>query len=380
MSNLILNSLEIEGFRAFERLTIERLGQVNLVVGKNNVGKSCLLEALRIYAQRGSPETIRDILTSRDESGRIDDQTTEVYTYIDAIKYLFYERKVFVEHPSVDTFKIGPVGDANLRIVVSTQWFEEIDDPESNRKRWRPASERLPLIEGVDDFLPGISIAFGKESLISVLLSRFLDRRFSRSSPLQRVGGIACIFIPANSLDENTLTELWDNVTLKPGEEDVLEGMHIIESGVERINLIGQERRPTRISTRIPVVKMRNVSEPIPLRSLGEGMTRLFGIVLALVNAQDGLLLVDEVDSGLHYTVHPALWRLVFKIAVHLNVQVFATTHSWDCIEGFQQAAQEVENGEGMLIRLERRQGHIVPISFDTSRLSIATRQEIEVR
>jgi len=152
--------------------------------------------------------------------------------------------------------------------------------------------------------------------------------------------------------------------------------MHIIELDVEKINLIGQERK----SARIPIVKVRNVPEPIPLRSLGEGMTRLFGIVLALVNARDGLLLVDEVDSGLHYTVHPALWRLVFQIAAQLNVQVFATTHSWDCIEGFQQAAQEMEGAGGMLIRLERRQGHIVPILFDTSRLSIATRQEIEVR
>jgi predicted ATP-dependent endonuclease of OLD family len=109
-------------------------------------------------------------------------------------------------------------------------------------------------------------------------------------------------------------------------------------------------------------------------------MTRLFGLVLALVNARDGILLVDEVDSGLHYTVYPALWRLIFQVAADLNVQVFATTHSWDCIEGFQQAAQQVDDEAGMLIRLERRQGHIVPILFDTSRLSIATRQEIEVR
>jgi hypothetical protein len=377
MSSLILNSLEIEGFRAFEHLTIERLGQVNLIVGKNNVGKSCLLEALQIYAHRGSPETIRNILMSRDEGGRIDEQAIEVDAYVDAIKYLFYERKVFVKYPGVDTFKIGPVGNASLQLAVKTQWFEEKTDSGSNRKTWEPNDGQLPLFEDVNGFLPGVSITFGKESLISVLLPRFLDRRFPMRYPsLRRVEGIACIFIPANSLDGYILTELWDNVTLKPGEEDVLKGMHIIEPGVERINLVGRERR----SSRVPMVKMRDIPEPIPLRSLGEGMTRLFGIVLALVNAQGGLLLIDEVDSGLHYTVHPALWRLVFEIAAHLNVQVFATTHSWDCIEGFQQAAQDAESEDEMLIRLERRQEHIVPILFDTSRLGIATRQEIEVR
>jgi len=376
MNGLILNSLEIEGFRAFEHLVIERLGQVNLVVGKNNVGKSCLLEALQIYAHRGAPETIQNILMSRDESDGMDERTTEMDAYVGAIKYLFYERKVFVKYPSVDTFKIGPVGDANSQLAVNTQWYEEKVDSESKRKLWEPVRGQLPLIKGVDNFLPGVSVTFGKEPVISVPLSRFLNRRFFRYSPLRRVEGITCILVPANGLDENILAELWDNVTLKPGEEDVLRGMHIIELDVEKINLIGQERK----SARIPIAKVRNVPEPIPLRSLGEGMTRLFGIVLALVNARDGLLLVDEVDSGLHYTVHPALWRLVFQIAAQLNVQVFATTHSWDCIEGFQQAAQEMEGAGGMLIRLERRQGHIVPILFDTSRLSIATRQEIEVR
>jgi predicted ATPase len=362
MSSLILNSLEIEGFRVFECLTIDRLGRVNLIVGKNNVGKSCFLEALQIYAHRGSSDTIQDILISRDESDRMSDSPTDINAFVDAIKYLFYERKIFAKYPSIDTFEIGPVADASLRLAVSTQWYE---DPRPN------------LFEDGHNVSPSsISITFGNESAISIHFSEFLDRRSLKHSLLRHVGGITSIFVPANSLDENTLAELWDNVALKSGEEDVLKGMHIVEPGVERVNLIGKARRSTRIS----MVKMQNAPEPIPLRSLGEGMTRLFGIVLALVNAQDGLLLIDEVDSGLHYTVYPALWRLIFQIAAQLNVQVFATTHSWDCIAGFQQAAQDAENEDGMLIRLERRQEHIVPILFDTSRLSIATRQEIEVR
>ena len=53
-SPIILDSLEINNFRAFRHLLIERLGRVNLIVGKNNIGKSCLLEALRLYASCGS--------------------------------------------------------------------------------------------------------------------------------------------------------------------------------------------------------------------------------------------------------------------------------------------------------------------------------------
>jgi AAA15 family ATPase/GTPase len=58
MDTLVLNSLEIRKFRGFQHLQIERLGRVNLIVGKNNVGKSNLLEALQMYAQRASTSTI----------------------------------------------------------------------------------------------------------------------------------------------------------------------------------------------------------------------------------------------------------------------------------------------------------------------------------
>src|SRR5690348_10711329 len=71
MGKLILDSLEIRNFRGLEHLTIERLGRVNLIVGKNNIGKSSLLEALQLYASRAStPTFIWDIMRSRGEIRR----------------------------------------------------------------------------------------------------------------------------------------------------------------------------------------------------------------------------------------------------------------------------------------------------------------------
>ena len=106
----------------------------------------------------------------------------------------------------------------------------------------------------------------------------------------------------------------------------------------------------------------------------------MFGIALALVNAKDGMLLIDEVDTGLHYSVLPDLWKLIFEVAHRLNVQVFATSHSWDCIQAFQQAADANKDEEGVLIRLEVQDGEVVPVTFDERMLNIATREHIEVR
>ena len=113
---------------------------------------------------------------------------------------------------------------------------------------------------------------------------------------------------------------------------------------------------------------------------MGEGMNRMFGIALALVNAKDGMLLIDEVDTGLHYSVLPDLWKLIFEVAHRLNVQVFATSHSWDCIQAFQQAAEANKDEEGVLVRLENRKEGVGAVTFDESELAIVTREQIEVR
>jgi predicted ATP-dependent endonuclease of OLD family len=93
-----------------------------------------------------------------------------------------------------------------------------------------------------------------------------------------------------------------------------------------------------------------------------------------------GILLVDEIENGIHYTVLPDLWRFLFQMAKFHNVQVFATTHSWDCVEAFQQAAAEEKETEGTLIRLEKRDGHHKAVTFSEKELAIVARDKIEVR
>lgn len=109
-------------------------------------------------------------------------------------------------------------------------------------------------------------------------------------------------------------------------------------------------------------------------------MWRNLGIALAQVNAKDGILLIDEFELGLCYSVQPDLWRFIFRMARSLNVQVFATTHSWDSIEAFERAAREDHQEKGLLIRLESKKGGIGVTLYDERELTIATREHIEVR
>ena len=91
-------------------------------------------------------------------------------------------------------------------------------------------------------------------------------------------------------------------------------------------------------------------------------------------------MVIDEAENGIHHSVQHNYWRMVLQTAQENNVQVFATTHSWDCVSGFAQAATELEDAEGVLVRLERENGAIRAVEYSREELQIASEQGIEVR
>lgn len=365
---LILDSLEIKNFRTFRHLQIERLGRVNLIVGKNNVGKSSLLEALRLYAHQGEPEVIWSILAARDESKTSNFDEIDVEERVTSTKHLFYGRQEIRGQPKA--IEIGPLNSTDQRLNISASWFIEQIDEQQGRMQIQPIQSKE--LDNVDNPTPGLVFRTGRQTKIFYPLDRRL--RFIRS-----IHPISYIFIPASGVDRTDINWLWDQIALTSLEEDVLASLQIIAPNVERVGLINRSENG---KGRMAIVKLAGQNTPLPLRSLGEGMKRLFGLALALVNAKDGLLLIDEIESGLHYSVQPDMWRLIFEVARRLNVQVFATTHSWDCIEAFQQAAQENDQAEGVLVSLRRKKASedIVAVIVDEAELGIVTRQQIEVR
>jgi AAA15 family ATPase/GTPase len=114
---------------------------------------------------------------------------------------------------------------------------------------------------------------------------------------------------------------------------------------------------------------------------MGDGMRHILTIAMASVTVENGFLLVDEIETGLYYEAQTEMWRFIFEIAKELNVQVFATTHSWDCIVSFQEALAQSENDSiGKLLRLSRQNNDIRAVEYNSNELLVAVRQGIEVR
>jgi ABC-type ATPase involved in cell division len=371
VGKLVLDSLHIQGFRAFRDLKVEKLGRVNLIVGKNNVGKSSLLEALHLYANRGGPTIVWEILSAHGEGSIYRFQTKSPKDFgliLSSLRYLFYGRNDIKPKPQPVQIQIGPVGTPDEVMSLSISYLV----PKTNNQSSEVAQQALFEEDDTKRLIPRLRVRLGEQ--ISAIYH--LDPRFAPTTRDDFLQPINSIFITSDGLTKRVIGELWDNISLTARETEVLDALRIIAPGVEGMNIVGDFEGGRE---RIAIVKVAGESEPIPIRSLGDGMQRMLGIALALVNAENGILLIDEIENGLHYSIQTDLWRLIFQLAHRLNVQVFATSHSWDCIESFQRAAQEDEQ-EGILIRLESKKGEIAATVFDENKLAIATQEQIEVR
>lgn len=388
MTNLHLDSLCVRNFRAFRNLEIAQLGQVNLITGKNGVGKTGLIEALRLYADAGSPRMLRQLLIERDELYRVESSREAPRRALmdddmyESCRNLFYGRPDISQQPVIA--EIGPNNASSETLSIAfTLLTEEIGDDRVRRYR---KSDQVFLREGgairngelaYVEQTPGLTIQFGAIPELTLPLSRILDSRLF-AEYRQIPAHLSAIFVSTHGLNTTDINSLWERITATDLEDQVQDALNIVTPDkIEKMNVIGRADR--HLGT-VVIAKTSTARQPLPLRSLGEGMLRAFDLSLALVNAGNGLLLVDEIDSGLHYSVQREIWQLIFQVAQRLNVQVFATTHNWDSVATFQEVAAANTEIEGVLIRLERRGEVIVPTLFDEHKLAIATRAQIEVR
>jgi AAA15 family ATPase/GTPase len=156
----------------------------------------------------------------------------------------------------------------------------------------------------------------------------------------------------------------------------VVEALRLIEPHIERISFTGGRTSHSGI-----LARLRGEETPAPLDSMGDGVRRLLAMIIDLVGIGQGTLLIDEIDTGLYYATLKEMWRVVIETSVKQDAQVFATTHSWDCVQAFQQALRaSTHRNEGSLIRLDRANEQVTVTTYTADELDIAIPQGIEVR
>ncbi|HFA51615.1 MAG TPA: hypothetical protein ENJ95_21590 [Bacteroidetes bacterium] len=321
----MLKDLHIQNYRLFEDFKMDGLARVNLIAGRNNTGKTALLEALRILKSYGDDGVLMNIVLEREEIA------TTPNVSMDSIfnRTKFYGK----EKPERISASINNIS---------------IERRKESRWNW---PEFYRIIKGDN--------GQSEEFKINVVNQSY---KFPNDS---------AVFVPFNA-ELFSMQFFWEKISLTPLYDDVINIMGILDPRIEKLDIFSRGAK----------VKLTGEVEPISLKNLGEGANRLLIIALALVSAKNKLLLIDEFESGLHYSVQEQLWEIIFEYSKKWDIQVFATTHSMDAVRAFYYvSSREEHKNTGKYFRLQKsRKGSIEAISFPKEDLDVVMEVGMEIR
>ena len=380
----MLSSLRIRKLRVFDAIDVERLARVNLVVGKNNTGKTCLLEALRLYGDSASDVCIRRVLRGRDELRRGQLEETEAdeenRPLSNPISRLFHGYRLPLDGSAIE---IGPCEGApagsleySLRLSVAA-FVSETNGNETIERRVElgQADEDAAIRFLVERKDPGSSW--------TTLRRRRLNGGGGRA--FERDEGISGIrFVGTSAFDDTETLEHWRRVAVRPSARAVIEdALRLIDPEIKEIVVLPSSS--PRREMMGEVILIYDETKRLSLRSLGDGIQRLFQIMLAMVASPGGLVLIDEFENGLHWTVQGRAWELIFRLSEELGVQVVATSHRWDCVASFRDVLTARGGDDGLLLHIGRStrtstRGAFVVTPYDREALEQVTRAGLEVR
>ncbi|MGL6341603.1 MAG: AAA family ATPase [Waterburya sp.] len=373
----MLKKLKIENFRCFKSFELNHLGRVNLLVGENNSGKTSILEALKIFFSDDIFKSLKQIMVSHGEYS----QNTDKFD----ISYLFNQHELRFDRQIVffGAFKDDNHAQVKLSII-------EIRNKEKFKYflKWirqeKRTSEEISMLEaeltqkGIDfqKIYDGYSISpQGKlyEEHDTVEPNSLMLDIETKNIVLENK------FVNSFSLTPQESLELFNQIVLTPEENLVYQALQIIEPNIERIAPIGNEIKNNNSRSGF-FVRLSDTQKRIPIGSMGDGIWRMLGLSLALVSAKDGVLLVDEIDTGLHYTALENMWKLIWETSKKLNVQVFATTHNSDCWKALEALTNREDVGEEdiSIQRIEKDAPRSV--AYNKEEIATAVEREIEVR
>lgn len=327
------SSLSIKNFRGIESLQLDKLQSINLLVGKNNVGKSTVLEAAFLLSGVGRPEVLLSLGYARGQVFQGNDETWRaLFMEMDPAISIEIDgqanrkrRHLKIEGLPPEGWQANPAGASNSGQNQLRSGTVGIAVPIS-------AVAMGSITTLPDDFAIGklqiTQLATDGREIKTVIMRDSASGSMTVLPPPGLPAEILpCVLIPGGAWPTHLeLVMEISSLAEKKGEESLIESLKFVDPRISRIEVLSKGTLPT-IHLDVGLKKL------LPLAVAGAGTVRLFTIATKLVVVRDGLLLIDEVDNGLHHTVMDKLWDFLAVQAKRLNVQVIVTTHNDEMIQ-----------------------------------------------
>ena len=361
----MIRTLTLENYRGFEEYRLRKLGAVNLLVGPNNCGKTSVLEAVHLLASHGDPSVLVESAGRRWESQVGEDRRSCGRC---PLHYQFHGHRL---EPGVGLSVSSSEGFSRVRIHIVEG---ALGDTEGLFEGLSGTAQPLALLIRTRDDNEGIEFPLNEDGSLNwrSRAMRLWVRSRPESPPIQ--------FVTPDFPDARTTAHLWNQVIREGRESEVVEALRILEKDLQSIHFPTGDaaKRPSGLGG--VLVGLQDGSPRMPIGSYGDGMRRLLSLSLSLMWVAHGFLLVDEIDTGLHWTVMEQMWNLVMDAAVTSSIQVFATTQSLDCIVGLAALLKKRPDLADVVSvqKIERQLGHSV--SFSAADIVTAADLSIELR
>ncbi len=345
MENNHLTYFKVENFKKFECLEVNDIGQFNLIVGDNNVGKTCLLEAF-LFDEDGqqSLNNFYLALTKRGFKFQIEEITTKIgnLSTTETIypKENYYRQYIIGKYSDYSKF----VFSHNNNIKKSLDL--KINDKEKLRKHLELYPKKNILFE---DYINQF-ICFNTDDVGQVETYWIYDYNLD------------ILNFPLISFNDTPLEEesryIYENLKTKREKQILIDVLKVVNPKIVDIEL----RENFDDLKSVFLVSFEDKDEFVPLSFLGDGFKRIFYIILKTISLKGKRIMIDEIEIGIHHSKLKDFWVNIFKVCKELDVQLFATTHSKECSEAFVEATKSLDTNiqsEIRLIELYESKGNI---------------------
>ncbi len=354
---------KIKNFRCFEDFEIKNLKRINLFAGKNNVGKTALLEALFIHAGGFNPELLIRVNTFRG---------------IETIKVDLYDKSVFSLNflfLNFDTLKKIHLKSKDSKNKVREVSIDIPDRIENIKEFQDLIGQYTELVSKGEIKIVRLKSKEKDKEKTSYLAFTPKGLQFIPFPPPQP--SFPAIFLPSKlKLPHSETAERFSKLAQRKEENLVVEILQIVEPSLKSLLILSPSS--------IPMLYGDIGDSRIPLPLMGEGMVKLTELVLSIASAQNGIVLIDEFENGIHYSALVDVWKAVMESAEKFNCQIFATTHSFECIKAAHRAFSEMypeqKDYDFSFYRLEKVDNKIVAKHYDREALEGAIDIGLEVR
>ena len=353
----MLKSLRIRNYRVFKDIEVGGLERINLIAGKNNSGKTSLLEAIFLLSSGGNPKAVVDYNLLR-LSGY--DPAAPPRAPVE-IMWQGMFNSMDVNSPIVISGSWGDSGSLELKVSVE-KWegADSVDLTERISTAHISAFQDKALTLRFKD--PNNNIVEGQARFVS-------EKNIQPLEPNAQALFDAQIYRAQPRSIHNDSIRLARLRTQKQ-EGILLDALRIIEPDLQGVEDNSASGAPM-------IWGDIGLPELVPLPSMGLGMTCLARIILDICSTPGGIVLADEIENGFHHSAMDKVWKAIGCASERFDTQVFATTHSFECI---QDAYKGLGEDGFRLHRLDSKDGDSFSVTYEPDELELVMRLHLEVR